>query len=278
MDAIYTCKQVSNGMWVEDLERGVMPGIRPYPWQIDTSIGDWYYNKHWKYRGADWVILTLVDTVSKNGNLLINVVQRPDGSLDPEAIQVLEDLTAWMAVNSEAIYETRPWLVHGEGPIRAKGGHFGEDFRYTAKDIRFTMKKDGSALYAATLGLPTEDKLVIRSLSKLPEVTGQVKNVQLLGCSDKLTWTHDANGLTVQLPAQKPCKFAIVLKITGENLRGFQPEKRSHRRRRSHPTPRAMSPWKRTMPICTAISIPKTETASLISVFGTRPRIGLRGR
>ena len=224
VDVVYTCKMRSDGMWVEDLERGVMPGIRPFPWQIDTSIGDWYYNKHWKYRGAEWVIRTLVDTVSKNGNLLINVVQRPDGSLDKEALQVLEDLTAWMAINSEAIYETRPWLVHGEGPTKVKGGSFGEDFGYSAKDLRFTMKKDGSALYAAALGWPTEGKVVIRSLAKFPEVTGRVKDVRLLGCSDKLSWTHDGSGLTVQLPAQKPCKFAIVLKITGENLRGFKPE------------------------------------------------------
>ena len=116
-----------------------MAGIRPDPWQTDTSIGDWYYDKNWKYRGADWVIHMLVDIVSKNGNLLINVVQRPDGSLDPEAEQVLEQMAAWIAINGEGIYETRPWLVHGEGPVMAKGGHFGEDFAYTAKDIRFTI-------------------------------------------------------------------------------------------------------------------------------------------
>jgi alpha-L-fucosidase len=92
VEAVYTCKQQSNGMWVEDLERGVMPGVRPYPWQTDTSIGDWYYNKNWKYRGADWVIQMLVDIVSKNGNLLINVVQRPDGSLDPQAEKILDEM------------------------------------------------------------------------------------------------------------------------------------------------------------------------------------------
>ena len=84
----------------------------------------------------------LVDIVSKNGNLLINVVQRPDGSLDPEAEQMLAEMANWIAINGEAIYDTRPWLVHGEGPVRAKGGHFKEDFAYTAKDIRFTSKGD----------------------------------------------------------------------------------------------------------------------------------------
>ena len=154
-DVVYTCKQKSEGGWVEDLERGVMPGIRPHPWQTDTSIGDWFYNRNWKYRGADWVIHMLVDIVSKNGNLLINVVQRPDGTLDPEVEKVLAEMAAWIAINGEAIYDTRPWLVYGEGPVRAKGGHFKEDFTYTAKDIRFTSKGDHT-LYAFALGWPAE--------------------------------------------------------------------------------------------------------------------------
>jgi alpha-L-fucosidase len=222
-EVVYTCKQQSNGMWVEDLERGVMPGIRPYPWQTDTSIGDWYYNKNWKYRGADWVIHMLVDIVSKNGNLLINVVQRPDGSLDPEPEQILAEMAKWIAINGEAIYETRPWLIHGEGPVRAKGGHFGEDFAYSAKDIRFTMKGD-KTLYAFAMGWPADGKVVIRSLAKFPEVTGKVTGVSLLGYGGQIKWTHDADGLAVQLPAEKPCDYAVALKITGEDLRGFKPE------------------------------------------------------
>jgi alpha-L-fucosidase len=220
---VYTCKQESKGMWVQDLERGVMPGIRPEPWQCDTSIGDWFYNKHWKYRGADWVILSLVDIVSKNGNLLINVVQRPDGSLDPEALKVLDEMAAWIAVNGEAIYGTRPWLVHGEGPVKAKGGNFKEDFGYTAKDIRFTAKGD-QTLYAMPLGWPAQSKLVIRSLAKFPGVTGKVTGVELLGHAGQLSFTHGADGLEIQLPAAKPCNYAVVLKITGEDLRGFKPE------------------------------------------------------
>jgi alpha-L-fucosidase len=222
-EVVYTCKQQSNGMWVEDLERGVMPGIRPYPWQTDTSIGDWYYNKNWKYRGADWVIHMLVDIVSKNGNLLINVVQRPDGSLDPEPEQILAEMAKWIAINGEAIYETRPWLIHGEGPVRAKGGHFGEDFAYSAKDIRFTMKGD-KTLYAFAMGWPADGKIVIRSLARFPEVTGKVTGVSLLGYAGQVKWTHDADGLAVQLPAEKPCDYAVALKIAGEDLRGFKPE------------------------------------------------------
>jgi alpha-L-fucosidase len=222
-EVIYTCKQESNGAWVQDLERGVMAGIRPHPWQTDTSIGDWYYNKNWKYRGADWVIQMLVDIVAKNGNLLINVVQRPDGSLDPEAEKVLAEMAEWIAVNGEAIYETRPWLVHGEGPVRAKGGNFKEDFAYTAKDIRFTSKGD-KTLYAFVMGWPADGKITIRTLAKFPEVTAKIAGISLLGCPTKITWKHDADGLTVDLPGEAPCKYAVALKITGDDLRGFKPE------------------------------------------------------
>jgi alpha-L-fucosidase len=179
VQAVYTCKQESQGKWVQDLERGVMTGINPYPWQTDTSIGDWFYNRNWKYRGADWVIHMLADIVAKNGNLLLNVVQRPDGTLDPEAEQVLSEMAKWIAVNGEAIYGTRPWLVHGEGPVRAKGGHFNEDYQYTARDVRFTTK--GDTLYAIALGWPEDGKLVIRSLAKFPGVTAQITDVRVLG-------------------------------------------------------------------------------------------------
>jgi alpha-L-fucosidase len=223
-DVVYTCKQQSNGMWVEDLERGVMAGVRPYPWQTDTSIGDWYYNKNWKYRNAEWVIQMLVDIVSENGNLLINVVQRPDGSLDPEAEQILAEMTTWIGINGEAIYATRPFLIHGEGPVRARGGSFGENFRYTAKDIRFTTKGDNT-LYAFALGWPEDGKLSIRSLARFPGVTAKIASITLLGGGDApLKFTHDEQALTVELPAQKPCDYAVALKITGESLRGFKPE------------------------------------------------------
>jgi alpha-L-fucosidase len=218
LDVVYTCKQKSDGMWVQDLERGVMPGINPDPWQTDTSIADWYYNKNWKYRKADWVIRTLVDIVSKNGNLLLNVVQRPDGSLDPEVEQLLEEIAAWMKVNSEAIYKTRPWLTYGEGPTKAKGGNFKEDFAFTYKDIRFTTK--GKTLYAVALGWPADGRLVIRSLAKpTGETINKVAAVTLLGHNGKLQWSQTAEGLVVTLPAQKPCEHAFVLKISGADFK-----------------------------------------------------------
>ena len=135
----------------------------PHPWQTDTSIGDWFYNRHWKYQPLSWTVHMLVDIVSKNGNLLLNVVLRPDGSLDPEVETMLHQLADWTAVNGEAIYGTRPWLVYGEGAVQAKGGAFKENFNYSAKDIRFTTK--GKTLYAIALGWPEDGKMVIKSLA-----------------------------------------------------------------------------------------------------------------
>ena len=213
VDVVYTCKQKSEGRWIEDLERDVMPKINPDPWQTDTSIGDWYYNRNWKFRPVSWTIHMLVDIVSKNGNLLLNVVQRPDGSLDPEVEQALEQMAEWVAVHGEAIYETRPWLVYGEGRVSAKG----EDFAYTAQDIRFTTK--GATLYAIALGWPADGRLVVRSLAKPADGGNAITGVSLLGYDGKIEWNQTAEGLIVTLPPKKVSEYTCGLKITGTDLK-----------------------------------------------------------
>ena len=217
VQVVYNCKQKSEGRWVEDLERGIMPRIDPYPWQTDTSIGDWFYNRNWKFRPVSWVIDMLVDNVSKNGNLLLNVVQRPDGSLDPEVEQMLEQLAQWNAIHGEAIFGTRPWLVYGESAVKVKGGAFGEDYKYSAREIRFTTK--GAALYAFSLGWPEDRKITIRSLAK-PEGSdvNHIQQIGLLGYSGKLDWQQTPQGLRVTLPAQKVSTQPAALKITGSGL------------------------------------------------------------
>jgi alpha-L-fucosidase len=218
VEAIYNCKQRSDGRWVEDLERGVMPKIDPYPWQTDTSIGDWYYNRDWKFRPVSWVIHMLVDNVSKNGNLLLNVVQRPDGSLDAEVEQMLEELAQWNAVHGEAIFGTRPWLVYGESAIRMKGGHFQEDFKYDAREIRFTTK--GPALYAIALGWPGDGRLVVLSLAKpTDESINNITDVTLLGYDGKVDWRQTPEGLFVTLPEKKVSDYTAALKIAGTELK-----------------------------------------------------------
>jgi alpha-L-fucosidase len=157
----------------------------------------------------------LADIVAKNGNLLLNVVQRPDGSLDPQVEQDLGDLAAWNKVNGEAIFGTRPWLVYGEGAVKTKGGHFKEDFAYTSKDIRFTTR--GKTLYAIMLGWPEDGKALIRSLRTAADGANKIFSVGLLGGPRKLKWVQTAEGLVVELPSRMPCEHAFTLKIAGVN-------------------------------------------------------------
>jgi alpha-L-fucosidase len=217
-EVVYNCKQRSEGRWVEDLERGIMPKIDPYPWQTDTSIGDWFYNRNWKFRPVSWVIHMLVDNVSKNGNLLLNVVQRPDGSLDAEVEQMLAKLAEWNAVHGEAIFGSRPWLVYGESAVKVRGGNFGEDFKYNAREIRFTTQ--GPTLYAIALGWPQDGRLVVHSLAKpAGENINNITAVSLLGCDGPVTWKQTADGLSVTLPEKKVSEYTAALRITGTDLK-----------------------------------------------------------
>ncbi|RYG10339.1 MAG: alpha-L-fucosidase, partial [Caulobacteraceae bacterium] len=136
----------------DTVERGFSDALRPEPWQTDTCIGDWHYNRarytsHYYVPGKS-VVQRLVDTVSKNGNLMLSVPLRGDGTIDSDERQILTDIAAWMKVGSEGIFESRPWTIYGEGPTQVGGGMHGESggVRWTAQDIRFTTK--GDVLYA----------------------------------------------------------------------------------------------------------------------------------
>ena len=200
------------GVSVQDVERGAMREIQPLPWQTDTSNGDWYYREHDHYKTAAQVIRLLTDIVSKNGNMLLNIVQYPDGSLPPESAKLLEELAEWMSIHGEAIHGTRPWKVYGEGPTVVAGGHFKEEFPFTARDIRFTTK-DGK-LYAIAMGWPADGKLTIRSLA----MPNGIKSVKLLGCKGKLAWKQTEKGMEITLPQQTVSDIAIAFEIIGENL------------------------------------------------------------
>jgi alpha-L-fucosidase len=214
LEAVYTCKQDSEGRWVQDLERGVMAEIRPQPWQTDTCVGGWYYHQGQRYKSTTRVLQMLADIVSKNGNLLLNFPPRPDGTLDDEELKILAEMAAWMPVGGEAIFGTRPWKVFGEGPARVASGGFNEDkLRYTARDIRFTTK--GDAIYALALDWPADRRLVIRSLAT---PAGKIAGVSLLGHAGRLAWSQTAEGLVVSLPEQKPCEHVYALKIAGGEL------------------------------------------------------------
>ena len=152
--------------------------------------------------------------MSKNGNLLLNFPPRPDGTLDDDELKILDGMAAWMPINGEAIFGTRPWKIFGESAGKLQGGMFNEGaLRYTAKDIRFTTK--GDALYAIALGWPEDRRLTVRSLAT---AAGKITGVTLLGHSGDLPWSQTADGLVVTLPEKKPCEHAFALKVLGENL------------------------------------------------------------
>lgn len=216
LEAVYNHKDMGSGEFlreagVQDVERGVMNGIQPLPWQTDTSMGDWFYSEGYKYKTTQDVVYMLADIVSKNGNLLLNVVQYPDGSLPPESRQFLDEMAGWMKVNGEAIYGTRPWKIFGEGPTNLEGGAFKENASYTASDIRFTTRN--GALYAITLGEP-KGQVRIASLGKHAAIdTRPVKSVALVGASEALRWKQQDDALVIDVPARLPSPIASSFKI-----------------------------------------------------------------
>jgi alpha-L-fucosidase len=217
LDAVYTCKHlVSEGRWVRDIERGAMDTISVDPWQTDTSIGDWYYRTGQKYMTGAEVIQMLVDIVSKNGNLLLNVVQTPEGDLEQDVLDILEVIAAWTPVNGEGIYGTRPWKVYGEGPSTKKQekGRFGgvKDVRpYESTDIRFTVKDN--FLYAFVMDKPAAD-IKISSLGKTSTVNDRkIRKVTMLGSEEKLKWKQQDDALVITLPSKLPEWKVVCFKI-----------------------------------------------------------------
>jgi alpha-L-fucosidase len=201
------------------VERGLVDSIWPRPWQTDTCVGNWHYDTRARYRSVKYIIDMLVDIVSRNGNLLLNFPLPNSGMPDDKELAILEGITAWMAVNSEAIYATRPWKIFGAGPgseIKPPAGQqFNENSRqdFTAQEVRFTTK--GGTLYAFFMGWPEKEIVIAPLATGSPNVAGKIAKVELLGFAGKIDWKHDANGLTAQLPTPKPCEHAYVLKITG---------------------------------------------------------------
>jgi alpha-L-fucosidase len=227
-EAVMTAKQLNTDQrraMVYDIERGKSARILPEPWQTDTCLGQWHYNrqvyeKH-EYKSAATVIPMLADIVSKNGNLVLSVPLRRDGTPDEDEVKIVTDIGAWLKVNGEAIYATRPWKVYGEGPstVASEKGQFGgqsdvQKHPFTAEDVRFTQSKDGKTLYAIALGFPTNGIVTLKSLADPSSYeVGNVRSVHMLGVG-KLKFNRDKDGLTVTLPAKRPCDIAFALKIS----------------------------------------------------------------
>jgi len=206
---------------VYDIERGKSPDILPQAWQTDTCIGGWHYDRRIyekkRYKTATEVIQMLADIVSKNGNLMLNIPVRGDGTIDDLEVAVLEKIAAWMEVNREAIFSTRPWRVYGEGPsttaTHEKGSFDGikDTGKFSAEDIRFTRSKDGRTVYALILGWPGDGATItVKSLT----TADHVRAVTLLGSHAKLIWKEGTEGLAVTLPKGQPSESAVVLKVS----------------------------------------------------------------
>ena len=188
---------------------------RDQPWHTENGLGEWFYREGTFY-DSGMVIHQMLEAISRDGNYAINIPLTPAGELDPGGLKTLQDMGAWMDVNSEGIHGSSAWDVWGEGKVAMAGGNLNEGHArtpYRGSDIRFTTKT--GALYAYLMAWPVDGKATIRSLA---EGAGQITSVALLGNHAPLEWQQTGDGLIVKLPAEKPCQFAYGLKITGEHL------------------------------------------------------------
>ncbi|MDR1638786.1 MAG: alpha-L-fucosidase [Clostridiales bacterium] len=208
--AVYTQKDHNPLVYkigVLDIEKSQLPGIPEDLWQTDTCVGNWFYDSRATFKKPGHVIEMLIDIVSKNGVMLLNILQKPDGSIDDETDWLLEELAGWHEICQEAIHGTRPWRVFGEGPSSvAIDGFTEKEVGWTDSDYRFTLSEK---LYAFVMKKPESGVCVIKSLAE----QDKVKAVELLGAGP-VEWSQSFGALTVRLPQKLPTAYANCLAIT----------------------------------------------------------------
>ena len=229
MEAVINIKDVPDRLLkaaVLDWESALKDNIMQYPWQAEYCIGNcWHYDRAnydlpgelGGYQHPRELVHLLIDLVSKNGTMVLNVPGRPDGTIDSKEVAVLDAFTAWMQLNGEAIYDTRPWKVFGEGPGKIDSTEFKGDSikNLGVRDIRFTRNKANTVIYALVLGWPAGE-FVVQSLGTASAAQpGKIKDVRLLGTDERLKWTQRADGLHVELPPNYHpiADYAAALKL-----------------------------------------------------------------
>lgn len=214
----YKFGAVPDGTAVYDVERGQLADTRAEFWQTDTSVSknSWSYVDDEDYARADDLIAELVDIVSKNGALLLNIGPRADGSIPDQQVDLLETIGAWLARNGEAIYGSRPWVIPGEGPTRVIEGVTDAQLdAFTARDLRFTTGHGN--LYATALA-PVEDEIVVVSLGSSSGLyPREIERVEILGEPGEASWVRDDRGLVVTVPVRARGTLASV-KIRPKNV------------------------------------------------------------
>ncbi|MBK7103728.1 MAG: alpha-L-fucosidase [Ignavibacteriae bacterium] len=226
LEAVVNAKEMKgnhNAGLVEDIERGFANEFKQNPWQTCTCIGSWHYSKKIfdenKYKTVEQVVHQLIDIVSKNGNLLLSIPIKGDGTIDTLEEKFLKGISVWMKINGEAIYGTRPWKIYGEGPSKVASGMFNENkTKFTSEDIRFT-KKD-NVLYVFLLGIPKNKSIEIKALASISNLLEncQLLNISLLGSSEKINWMQEENGLKIIIPENFTSDHSIVFKIETNSI------------------------------------------------------------
>jgi alpha-L-fucosidase len=211
-----------------DIERGSSNQIEQDPWQTCTCVGGWHYDQgvfdRHQYKSARTVVQTLIDVVSKNGNMLLSVPVKGDGTIDSDEVAIVDGIANWMEINKEAIIATRPWRVLGEGPqmasaapLNAQGFNEGKGKPFTAEDVRFTQSKNGKTLYAIIMGAP-KSAVTLKSLGADAKLLDrQIKKVELLGSKEKIKWQPGGGALTIEAPEGKLSDVAVVFRLTLQN-------------------------------------------------------------